>query len=120
MIRDYLLTAFRNLFRNKGFSFINIFGLSLSMSVCMFIIVIILDQYSYDSQIREYYGFFEDVLYAVRFTSILTIVIASLGLYGMATYSTQTRLKEIGIRNFNCNDHCFFNNHYSNLKSCQY
>lgn len=51
-----------------------------------------------DAQIREYYGFFEDVLYAVGFTSILAIVIASLGLYGMATYSTQTRLKEIGVR----------------------
>ena len=51
-----------------------------------------------DGQIREYYGFFEDVLYSVGFTSILAIVIASLGLYGMATYSTQTRLKEIGVR----------------------
>ncbi|MEA1897221.1 MAG: FtsX-like permease family protein, partial [Bacteroidota bacterium] len=38
------------------------------------------------------------VLYSVGFTSILAIVIASLGLYGMATYSTQTRLKEIGVR----------------------
>ncbi|HEC42740.1 MAG TPA: ABC transporter permease [Bacteroides sp.] len=48
MIRNYLITAFRNVIRYKGFSLINIFGLSLSMSVCMLIIVVIQDQFSYD------------------------------------------------------------------------
>ena len=48
MIKNYLITAFRNVIRYKGFSLINIFGLSLSMSVCMLIIVVILDQFSYD------------------------------------------------------------------------
>ena len=48
MIRNYLLTAFRNILRNKRFSILNIFGLSLSMSVCMLIIVVVLDQLSYD------------------------------------------------------------------------
>lgn len=51
-----------------------------------------------DAQIREYYSFFEDVLYTVGFTCLLAIVIAALGMFGMATYSTQTRLKEIGVR----------------------
>ncbi len=50
MIKNYLLTALRNIFRHKGFSLLNIFGLSLSMSVCMLIIVILVDQFSYDSQ----------------------------------------------------------------------
>jgi len=48
MFKNYLLTSFRNVIRYKGFSLINIFGLSLSMSVCMLIIVVIMDQYSYD------------------------------------------------------------------------
>ena len=48
MIKNYLITAFRNVIRYKGFSLINIFGLALSMSVCMLIIVVILDQLSYD------------------------------------------------------------------------
>ncbi len=48
MVKNYLLTAFRNILRYKGFSLINIFGLSLSMSVCMLILVVIQDQYSYD------------------------------------------------------------------------
>lgn len=49
MIKNYIITAYRNLLRQKGFSIINIIGLSLSISVCMLIIVIILDQYAYDN-----------------------------------------------------------------------
>jgi len=48
MLKNYLLTAFRSVLKYKGFSLINILGLSLSMSVCMVIIVVIIDQYSYD------------------------------------------------------------------------
>ncbi|MFC2151543.1 ABC transporter permease [Bacteroidota bacterium] len=51
-----------------------------------------------DAEIKDYYSYFKDVLYVVGFASILAIVIACLGLLGMATYATQTRIKEIGIR----------------------
>jgi putative ABC transport system permease protein len=51
-----------------------------------------------DAEIREYYSFFEDIVYTIGFTALLAIIIACLGLLGMATYSTQTRTKEIGIR----------------------
>jgi putative ABC transport system permease protein len=51
-----------------------------------------------DAQIRQYYTFFEDVLDTVGFTSLLVVVIASLGLLGMATYSIQTKIKEIAVR----------------------
>ncbi|MEZ5000868.1 MAG: ABC transporter permease [Bacteroidales bacterium] len=53
MIKNYLRTATRNILRNKKISIINIVGLSLSMSVCMLIIVIIQDQYSYDNFIEK-------------------------------------------------------------------
>jgi putative ABC transport system permease protein len=48
MLRNYLKIAWRNLLKNKTFSFINIIGLALSMSVCLLIIAIIADQKSYD------------------------------------------------------------------------
>ncbi|KPK84810.1 MAG: hypothetical protein AMS27_08975 [Bacteroides sp. SM23_62_1] len=51
-----------------------------------------------DDKIREYYMFFSDILYMIGVTSLLAIIIACLGLFGMATYSTETRVKEIGIR----------------------
>src|SRR5688500_17035537 len=48
MIRNYFLVAFRNLVRNKFFSAINIFGLAVSMSIGMAIIMLVADQMMYD------------------------------------------------------------------------
>ncbi|MDB5246099.1 MAG: hypothetical protein JWQ40_493 [Segetibacter sp.] len=48
MLKNYLKIAIRNLLRQKLFSFINIFGLALSMSVCMMVLINIKDQISYD------------------------------------------------------------------------
>ena len=48
MFKNYFKTAIRNLVKNKTFSFINIIGLAVSMSVCLLIILIIADQKSYD------------------------------------------------------------------------
>src|ERR1700679_3176052 len=49
MIWNYLKIAFRSLRRNQLVSFINIFGLGLSMSVGMLVLVILQDQLGYDS-----------------------------------------------------------------------
>ncbi|WP_232825765.1 ABC transporter permease [Algoriphagus litoralis] len=49
MLKNYIIIAWRNLFRNKSFSLINIFGLAVSMSVCLLILMIGMDQYSYDT-----------------------------------------------------------------------
>ncbi len=51
-----------------------------------------------DSEIREFYGYFEDILFMVAYSTVLAIVIACLGLLGMASYSIQTRTKEVGVR----------------------
>ena len=48
MFKNYFKVAFRNLARHKLFSFINIFGLALSMSVCLIVLIRIKDQISYD------------------------------------------------------------------------
>src|SRR5690606_25289405 len=39
MFRNYFKTGLRNILKYKAFSFINIFGLGLAMSVCMLIIL---------------------------------------------------------------------------------
>ncbi|MEO8860290.1 MAG: ABC transporter permease, partial [Ginsengibacter sp.] len=49
MFKNYLKTAWRNLAKYKAFSFINIFGLSVAMSVCMLMILMLSDQLSYDN-----------------------------------------------------------------------
>lgn len=49
MLIHFLIVAFRNLKRHKSFSFINIAGLSLGMTCCIFIILWIRDERSMDN-----------------------------------------------------------------------
>ncbi|MFC1556197.1 ABC transporter permease [candidate division KSB1 bacterium] len=49
MIRNYLKVAFRNIKRHKGYSFINISGLAVSMACCMIIIIFVQNDLTYDS-----------------------------------------------------------------------
>ena len=48
MIKNYIKIAIRNIWTNKTFSFINIVGLSVSMSLGLLIILIVKEQYSFD------------------------------------------------------------------------
>jgi putative ABC transport system permease protein len=49
MIKNYLKTALRFLRNNRTFSFINIIGLSLGTLCCLYILLYIEQQYSYDN-----------------------------------------------------------------------
>lgn len=49
MFRSILVTAFRNIIRNRSFSLINLIGLSISMSLALLIILVIREQYSFDT-----------------------------------------------------------------------
>ncbi len=48
MIKNYFKTAFKNLLRNRVYSFINIVGLSLGLASAMLIILYVKDEVSYD------------------------------------------------------------------------
>jgi len=48
MIKNYFKIAWRNLLKNKAFSFINILGLSIGISVCFIIMLFVQDELSYD------------------------------------------------------------------------
>jgi putative ABC transport system permease protein len=52
MLRNYLKIAFRNLLKNKSFSFINIFGLTMGTACCLYILLYVQDQYRYDAHHR--------------------------------------------------------------------
>jgi putative ABC transport system permease protein len=49
MLRNYLKIAWRNLMKNKTFSFINVFGLAIGLTCCMLITLYIHHELSYDS-----------------------------------------------------------------------
>ncbi len=48
MLKNYFKVGIRNILKYKVFSFINIFGLAVAMSVCMLIILMLADQNRYD------------------------------------------------------------------------
>ena len=48
MIKNYLKIAWRNLMKNRVFSFIDIFGLTIGITVCMMIVLFIMNEYSVD------------------------------------------------------------------------
>lgn len=48
MIQNYLKIAWRNLMKNKVFSFINVLGLSIGITVCMMIYLFIMNEFSVD------------------------------------------------------------------------
>lgn len=49
MFKSYLVTAWRNLLRSKGFSFLNIAGLAVGLAVCLLIMIYVRAETSYDA-----------------------------------------------------------------------
>jgi putative ABC transport system permease protein len=54
MIRNYIKIAFRNLWRHKGFSLINIAGLAVGMTACFLIFIYVKFELSYDKFNQNY------------------------------------------------------------------
>lgn len=48
MFRNYFKVAFRNLWKNKGYSAINILGLAIGLATCLLIMIYVVDELSYD------------------------------------------------------------------------
>jgi putative ABC transport system permease protein len=48
MFKNYFKVGVRNILKYKVFSFINVFGLALAMSVCMLVLLMLADQFRYD------------------------------------------------------------------------
>lgn len=57
-----------------------------------------LDAKFYDDQIEEAYSQFSVMVKVIGFLGFLAVVISSMGLFGMVVFTTETRMKEIGIR----------------------
>ena len=53
MIKNYFVTAFRNLWRNKTFSIINILGLAIGISASLVIFLIVHYEFSYDAFVTD-------------------------------------------------------------------
>ncbi|WP_286829756.1 MULTISPECIES: ABC transporter permease [Kordiimonas] len=53
MFRNYLLTAWRHIMKNRLFSAINVFGLAIGMMSCILILLFVRDELTYDQWVPE-------------------------------------------------------------------
>lgn len=67
MFRNYFKTTFRFLLKSKTFTFINIVGLTIGTLCCLYIVLYVVDQYSYDKYYKD-----ADRIYRVIPTLTLT------------------------------------------------
>jgi ABC-type antimicrobial peptide transport system permease subunit len=94
MLRNYLKTAFRNLWKNKSYGFLNVFGLAVGIACAALIFLWVEDELNYNS-----YNQREMLIGKLsRIFALLAIVITCLGLFGLSAYTAERRTKEIGIR----------------------
>jgi putative ABC transport system permease protein len=49
MLKNYLKITWKNLTKIKVFSFINIFGLTTGITVCLMIFLFVMNEFSFDS-----------------------------------------------------------------------
>lgn len=66
MFKNYFKVGIRNILKYKMFSFINVFGLAVAMSVCMLIIMMLADQKSFDNFHSE-----KDRIYRILGTPVI-------------------------------------------------
>ncbi len=64
MLKNYVLIAFRNLWRKKGYSFINIAGLAIGIASSLMILLFVLDELSYDRHHENAAGIYRVVMKA--------------------------------------------------------
>ena len=64
MLKTYILIAWRNLRRHKGFSFINISGLAIGVACCILIFLYISDELSYDKYHKNADRIFRGISYS--------------------------------------------------------
>src|SRR5215510_799211 len=59
MITNNFKVAFRQLKKNKGYSFLNIFGLSLGIACAMFILLWVNDEFQYNRFHKNYHDLYQ-------------------------------------------------------------
>ncbi|WP_436486304.1 ABC transporter permease [Chitinophaga sp. ARDCPP14] len=65
MFSSYIKTAFRTITRNLSYTFLNVFGLTLSIAACLIIFLIVKNELSYDSFHKK-----ADRIYRVTFNAL--------------------------------------------------
>ena len=71
MLRNYLITAYRNIIRHKGYGIINISGLAIGIAACLLLFLIVRYELSYD-RFQPAYGRINRVVTQDKFSDGIT------------------------------------------------
>lgn len=77
MFKNYLKTALRNLWRQKGYSFINISGLAIGMAACMLIFIYIINEFSFDKFHDDYQNIYRTAMEGEVSGDFLDVAVSS-------------------------------------------
>ena len=75
MLRSYIIIAFRNIRRNLGYAFLNVFGLTLGIAACLVIFLIVRDELNYDNYAKAD-RIYRVTLNAIDFNSNVALAVA--------------------------------------------
>jgi ABC-type antimicrobial peptide transport system permease subunit len=75
MIKNYFKIAFRNLLRNKEFSFINVFGLALGVASSLILFLVARNELTYDSFHKKADRIYRVTLNALDFNSSVSLAV---------------------------------------------
>jgi putative ABC transport system permease protein len=99
MFRNYILSAFRNIRRNLNFTFLNVFGLSLSIFSCLIIFLVVRNELNYDSNSKKADRTYRVTLNALDFNSNISLAVlpALRNAFRELENSTQTFYQSEGL-----------------------
>ena len=75
MLKNYLISAFRSIRRNLSFTFLNVFGLSLSILSCLIIFLIVRNELGYDNSGSKAKRTYRITLNALDFNANISMAI---------------------------------------------
>ena len=112
MLKNHFIIAWRNLRRQKGFSFINISGLAIGVACCILIFLYISDELSYDQYHKNADRIFRGISYSTiggetRVFARMPSALAPGLEEAIAEIEDSARLFQFGILRFNHADKSF-------------
>lgn len=93
MFKNYIITAYRNLVRNRVYTFINVFGLALGISAAIVLFKIVLYEKSFD----QYQTNFEDLYRITKRTESVNQVETEAGIQNPFTLAFKTDYPDYGL-----------------------
>src|SRR6185312_5977910 len=126
MFKSYVTTAFRNIRRNFGYAFLNVFGLTLGIASCLVIFLIVRNELNYDN-FSKADRIYRVTLNAIDFNSDVSLAVApamradfpELEQVSQVMYAHEVMVK-VNNNRFREKDFAFADEHFTSIFNFQW